>query len=185
VNPPEVRARLAPEIRAHLTQEASRTTPVAETKPANILYDYKTQKFMAPEAGASGTKGREVPVGGIASNGKIATFTNNGHYAESFARTTTAANYSGGGNSGSHSFAVIPPETPPVDPIRILRAVAEEAADTPSVHMARRVPALRELPAAVALTKLIESPKRKGMCRNAGACDHMPRSFLYFVPTRD
>jgi hypothetical protein len=94
----------APEIHAHLTQEVPRLISSAAARPTNIVFDYKTQKFTAPAAGASGTKGKEVPVGGIASNGKIATFANNGHYAESFAHTTTAATYSGGGNPGSHSF---------------------------------------------------------------------------------
>ena len=98
----------APEIRGHLAQESARATAFSNGRLASpqIVYDYKTQKFMMPAAASSGAKSREVPVGGIASNGKVATFASDrqGHYAESFARTTAAATYSGG-SSGSHSFS--------------------------------------------------------------------------------
>jgi hypothetical protein len=97
----------APEIRAHLTQESARGGSFSNAKLGNpqIVYDYKAQKFMTPAAAPSGGKAREVPVGGITSSGKVATFASErtGHYAESFARTTFAATYSGG-SSGSHSF---------------------------------------------------------------------------------
>ena len=99
----------APEIRAHLMQELARGSSFSNAKLANsqIVYDYKTQKFMMPKAAPSGAKAREVPVGGITSSGKVATFASErpGHYAESFARTTAAATYNGGGSSGSHSFS--------------------------------------------------------------------------------
>jgi hypothetical protein len=98
----------APEIRAHLTQETARGSSLSNAKLGNsqIVYDYRSQKFMMPAAAPSGGKAREVPIGGITSSGKVATFASErpGHYAESFARTTAAATYSGGGSSGSHSF---------------------------------------------------------------------------------
>ena len=96
----------APEIRAHLTQEAARGSSFSNAKlgDSQIVYDYRSQRFMTPVAAPSGGKAREVPVGGIASSGKVATFANGGHYAESFSHTTAAATYSGGGSSGSHSF---------------------------------------------------------------------------------
>jgi hypothetical protein len=94
------------QIHAHLMQEASRgnTLSAASHAVPQITYDYKSQKFTMPSA--SGAKAERVAVGGIASNGRVETFASSqpGRYAESFGRTSAAASYSGGGNSGSHSF---------------------------------------------------------------------------------
>jgi hypothetical protein len=97
----------APQIRAHLMQEAR---PGYSLTAANhaippIMYDYRTQQFKMPAAAAGSAKGKEVAVAGIASNGKIESFASggSGRYADSLGRSTAAASYSGGGNYGSHS----------------------------------------------------------------------------------
>jgi hypothetical protein len=93
-----------PLIRAQLTWATSRAISLSaanHTVPP-ITYDYKSQKFMMPSG--TGAKAERVPVGGIASNGRVETFASNqsGRYAESFGHTSAGASYSGGG-SGSHS----------------------------------------------------------------------------------
>jgi hypothetical protein len=98
----------APQIRAHLMQEAthSQSTIVANHADSHIVYDYKSQKFMMPATAVAGAKPREVPVGGIASNGRVASFADghSGRYADSFGHTSAAASYNGGGRgSGSYS----------------------------------------------------------------------------------
>jgi hypothetical protein len=97
----------APQIRAHLMQEAPRgnTLSAASRNVPQITYDYKSQKFMMPAA--SGAKAERVAVGGIGANGRVENFASSqsGRYAESFGHTSAAASYSGGGNSGSHSFS--------------------------------------------------------------------------------
>jgi hypothetical protein len=92
----------APEIRGHLMQAA------ANRADPHIVYDYKSQKFMMPASAVAGAKVKEVPVGGISSNGKVGSFADgrSNHYAQSFGRTGAAAAYNGGGhNSGSYSGA--------------------------------------------------------------------------------
>jgi hypothetical protein len=97
----------APQIRAHLMQEARPGYSLTAANHAipRIMYDYRTQQFKLPAAAAGGAKGKEVAVAGIASNGKIESFANvgSGRYAGSFGRSSAAASYSGGGNYGSHS----------------------------------------------------------------------------------
>ncbi|MGB7285206.1 MAG: hypothetical protein WBE13_23310 [Candidatus Acidiferrum sp.] len=99
----------APEIRAHLMQEAKRgyALSAANRADSRIVFDYKSQQFRMPAATAGGARGREVAVAGIASNGRIDTFANGGssRYAGSFGRSSAASSYSGGGYSGSRSFS--------------------------------------------------------------------------------
>ena len=98
----------APEIRAHLMQEATRghSTIAANHADSHIVYDYKSQKFMMPAVAVAGAKSREVPVGGIASNGRVASFADghSGRYADSFGRTSAAASYNGGGHKSGASY---------------------------------------------------------------------------------
>jgi hypothetical protein len=108
----------APEIRAHLMQDATHGQSImaANHADSHIVYDYKSQKFMMSAAPVAGAKPREVPVGEIASNGRVASFAD-GHsyrYADSFSRSSAAASYNGeahnsgashggSGSSGSYS----------------------------------------------------------------------------------
>lgn len=95
----------APEIHGHLMQEVALKSSFslsAHEAPA-ITYDYKSHHFLMPASAVAGTKSgsREVPVGGIDSHGRIGSFAD-GHsrvYAESFARSETAASYRGGSYS--------------------------------------------------------------------------------------
>ena len=94
----------APQIRAHLAGETSRTFPLSaanHTVPP-ITYDYKSQKFMMPAG--MGAKAERVPVGGIGPNGRVETFASNqsSRYAESFGHTSAGGSY-GGGSYASHS----------------------------------------------------------------------------------
>lgn len=99
----------APEIHARLVLETARESSVALSAHAAppITYDYKSHHFIMPASAVAGTKSgsREVPVGGIDSHGKVGSFAD-GHsrgYAESFARSETAASYRGGSYSaGGH-----------------------------------------------------------------------------------
>jgi hypothetical protein len=97
----------APEIRAHLMQEATRDNSVGAANHADvhIVYNFTTQKFLTPAAAGAGGKAREVAVAGIASNGRIGSFANgqSGRYAEAFGRSSAGASYGGGGNYGSRS----------------------------------------------------------------------------------
>jgi hypothetical protein len=97
----------APEIRAHLMQEATRRYSLTALDHANprITFDYKTQEFKMSAAAAGGAKAKEVSVAGISSNGKIGSFASGGsnRYADSFGRSSAAASYGGGGSYGSHS----------------------------------------------------------------------------------
>jgi hypothetical protein len=99
----------APQIRAHLMQEATRgqSTAAANNADSHIVYDYKSQKFMMPASTGVGVKGREVAVGGIAPNGRVASFADghSGHYANSFGHTSAAASYNGGGHNSGSSYA--------------------------------------------------------------------------------
>jgi hypothetical protein len=96
----------APEIRAHLMQDATHGQSImaANHADSHIVYDYKSQKFMMSAAPVAGAKPREVPVGEIASNGRVASFAD-GHsyrYADSFSRSSAAASYNGEAhNSGA------------------------------------------------------------------------------------
>jgi hypothetical protein len=98
----------APEIRAHLMQEGARGKSIAEGNHADshIVYDYKTQKFMMPGAVVAGGRAREVSVGGIASNGRVASFADghSGRYADSFGRSNAAASYNGGAHNSGASY---------------------------------------------------------------------------------
>jgi len=99
----------APEIRAHLMQEVTRGQSIIATNhgDSHIVYDYKSQKFMMPAATVAGAKAREVPVGGIASNGKVASFADgrSGRYADSFGRSSAAASYNGGGHNSASYYS--------------------------------------------------------------------------------
>jgi hypothetical protein len=99
----------APEIHAHLIQEETRgsSTTAANHTDSHIVYNYKTQAFVMPAAPGAGSKAKDIPVGEMASNGRVATFANNGFSGrtESFGRGSAATSYNGGGNSGSHSFS--------------------------------------------------------------------------------
>ncbi len=97
-----------PEISGYLMQDFLRgkTAMAANHADSHIVFNYKSQKFMMPAASGAGAKAREVPVGGIASNGKVASFADghSGRYAESFARSGVAGSYGGGARfSGSYS----------------------------------------------------------------------------------
>ena len=99
----------APEIHAHLVQEAARESSVSLSAYAapSITYDYKSHHFLMPASAAAGTKSgsREVAVGGIDSHGRIGSFAD-GHsraYAQSFSSSEAAASYRGGSYSaGGH-----------------------------------------------------------------------------------
>ena len=102
----------APEIHAHLLQEAFPTRSLSARAVPQITYDYKSHHFLTPASAGAGGKSKAVPVGGIDSHGKIASFADghSGAYAHSFARSAAVASYrgaygstySGGGhNSGS------------------------------------------------------------------------------------
>jgi len=105
---PPVAPVAAPQIRAHLMQEATQGNSLiaANHLTPRIEYDYKTREFTMPAAATSGAKSIRVPVGEIASNGKIATFASgqSRRFADSFGRTSAAASYSGS-NYGSRSFS--------------------------------------------------------------------------------
>jgi hypothetical protein len=95
----------APEIRAHLMQEATRGQSIVAVNHADshILYDYKSQKFMMPAAPVAGARPWQVQVGGITSNGRVTSFAE-GRSADSFGRGSAAASYNGGAHNsgGSH-----------------------------------------------------------------------------------
>ncbi|HEX8837331.1 MAG TPA: FecR family protein [Candidatus Acidoferrum sp.] len=117
----------APEIRAHLLQEAlpTRSPSLSARAVPPITYDYESHHFLTPASAAAGGKSKGVPVGGIDSHGKIGSFADghSGAYAQSFARSEAVTSYrgmygssysggernsgysSGSGSSGSHSSA--------------------------------------------------------------------------------
>src|SRR5260370_36250769 len=89
-------------------QDATRSQSIIAANRAAplIVYDYKSQKFMMSASAVAGAKSREVPVGGIASNGRVASFADghSGRYADSFGRTSAAASYNGGGHNSGASY---------------------------------------------------------------------------------
>lgn len=100
----------APEIHAHLVQEATRDNSLALSARAasSITYDYKSHHFVMPASAVAGTKSasREVAVGGIDSRGRIGSFAD-GHsstYAQFFARSEAAGSYRGGSFSAPGSY---------------------------------------------------------------------------------
>lgn len=105
----------APEIHAHLLQEAFPTRPLSlSARPVpRITYDYKSHHFLTPASAAAGAKSKEVAVGGIDSHGKIGSFADghSGAYAHSFAhseavvsyRAAYGSTYSGGGHNSGYS----------------------------------------------------------------------------------
>jgi FecR protein len=105
----------APEIHAHVVEESARNngTNSANHADSHIVYNYKTQTFMMRASTVAGTKGKDIPVGAIASNGRVATFAGSGGRAEPFSHNGPASSYSSGansarnsgGNSGSHSYS--------------------------------------------------------------------------------
>jgi FecR-like protein len=100
VSPPEIRARLMQEAR----EERSLSVP-AHWVPL-ITYDYKTHNFMMAGSAATGTKSRDVPVGGIDAHGKIGSFADGRsvQYAASFARSESVASYRGGSFGSSREY---------------------------------------------------------------------------------
>jgi hypothetical protein len=94
----------APEIRAHLLQEAfpTRSAPLSARAVPQITYDYKSHQFLTPASAAAGGKSKGVPVGGIDSHGKIGSFADgrSGAYAQSFARSEAVTSYRGAYGSG-------------------------------------------------------------------------------------
>ena len=102
----------APEIHAHLLQEAfsTRSLSLEARQVPQISYDYKSHHFVTPGSAAARGKSQEVAVGGIDSHGKIGSFADghSGVYARSFAHSEAVASYRGGYGStdsggGHHS----------------------------------------------------------------------------------
>lgn len=105
----------APEIHAHLLQEALPTSSLSLSARAvpQITYDYKSHHFLTPASAAAEGKSKPVPVGGIDSHGKIGSFADghSGAYTHSFARSEAVASYraaygssySGGGHNSAYS----------------------------------------------------------------------------------
>jgi hypothetical protein len=98
----------APELQAHLMQEATRAnSPSASNRsaPPQIAFDFRTQEFRMPATAGAAEKGKSVAIGSINSKGIITTFANGGsqRYATSFTHTVAAASYHGTGHSGTGS----------------------------------------------------------------------------------
>lgn len=91
----------APEIHAHRMQDftAGHFESAANQTDSHIVFDYKSQKFVMPVVSAGG-KSRGVPVGGIAPNGKAASFAggHSGQYAASLSHGSSV----GTSGSGAH-----------------------------------------------------------------------------------
>jgi len=97
----------APKIQAHLVAETMRSESGAAIHHANpqIVYEYKTQRFLLSDASTTSTKFKEVAVGGITSRGEVSSFADgrSSRYAEAIARNEGLTSYAGVGRiSGSN-----------------------------------------------------------------------------------
>lgn len=98
----------APDIRAHLLQEAipEKLSASSAHSIAAIKYDYKSRNFVMPDSRGANVKAKSVLLGGINSHGKIDTFvsSHSSRYASSFAHSSEASSYRGGDIGSGHAF---------------------------------------------------------------------------------
>jgi hypothetical protein len=100
-----VRARMAdaPQLQAHLVEEVlpGHTAHGSGRDAAQIVLDCRTQQFLMPRAVPGNASARQVAVGGVASNGRIASFVSGASekYYAAFARSSGEGSHRGGEGS--------------------------------------------------------------------------------------